>query len=105
MPFDLGDDPARWRHRLWCANASDVIYAAIRALYDQQQGGVECLGCKGLFRTRRELSLLQADHIVAWSRGGQTIWLNLQILCRPNNLAKRDGSWESFGLTSKRSCI
>ena len=76
--------------------------AAIRALYVPQRGGVECLGCSQLFRTRRELSLLHADHIVAWSQGGQTIWRNLQILCRPCNLAKQDDSWESFGGSSKR---
>jgi 5-methylcytosine-specific restriction endonuclease McrA len=49
--------------------------------------------------------LLHADHIVAWSQGGQTIWRNLQILCRPCNLAKQDDSWESFGLNSKRNRI
>ncbi len=75
--------------------------AGIRALYDPQRGGVVCLGCNKLFRTRRELSLLHADHIVAWSRGGQTIWHNLQILCRPCNLAKQDNSWESFGFAAK----
>lgn len=77
--------------------------AAIRALYDPQRGGVVCVGCGGLFRTRRELSLLQADHIDAWSWGGPTIWRNLQILCRPCNLAKQDYKWESFVLTSKRN--
>jgi hypothetical protein len=45
--------------------------AAIRALYDHQQGGVVCLGCNQLFRTRRELCLLHADHIVAWSQGAK----------------------------------
>ena len=77
--------------------------AAIRALYDPQQGGVVCLGCNQLFRTRRELSLLHADHIEAWSREGPTIWRNLQILCRPCNLAKQEDSWESFSLRESRT--
>lgn len=41
--------------------------AAIRALYEPQRGGVVCPGCNQLFRPRRGLSLLHADHIVAWS--------------------------------------
>jgi 5-methylcytosine-specific restriction endonuclease McrA len=63
--------------------------AAIRALYDEVRGGVVCPRCNGFFRRRRELSLLHADHIVAWSRGGLTTWQNLQILCGPCNLAKQ----------------
>jgi NAD(P)-dependent dehydrogenase (short-subunit alcohol dehydrogenase family) len=53
----------------------------------------------------RLIDALDRDEInlVEFTRGGQTIWRNLQILCRPCNLAKQDGSWESFGLTSKRS--
>ena len=48
--------------------------AAIRALYDDERGGVTCPRCKGLFRKRRELNQLHADHIVASSRGGVTTW-------------------------------
>ncbi|MGO9134906.1 MAG: HNH endonuclease, partial [Methylovirgula sp.] len=39
------------------------------------------------------------------SRGGETTWHNLQILCRPCNLAKQDGDWESFGSRNDRSSI
>lgn len=78
---------------------------AIRAVYDPLRGGVACLGCHQLFHGRRGLSLLQADHIIAWSRGGQTTWRNLQILCRPCNLAKQDNSWETFGFPHQRSRI
>ncbi|MGC1179761.1 MAG: HNH endonuclease [Methyloceanibacter sp.] len=66
--------------------------AAVRALYDSALGGIVCSRCGRLFRGRRQLALLQADHIVAWSRGGQTTWTNLQLLCRPCNLVKYNGS-------------
>jgi 5-methylcytosine-specific restriction endonuclease McrA len=72
--------PASWRD------------AAIRALYDDQRGGVTCPRCKGFFYGRRELRKLHADHIIAWSRGGLTTWENLQILCAPCNLAKQDSA-------------
>jgi HNH endonuclease len=68
--------------------------AAIRALFDASRNGVVCPGCGKLYQGRRELRLLHADHIVAWSRGGQTTWNNLQLLCRPCNLTKQDNSWE-----------
>jgi 5-methylcytosine-specific restriction endonuclease McrA len=66
--------------------------AAVRALYED---GVLCPGCGKVFRGRREINMLQADHIKAWSRGGKTTWDNLQLLCRPCNLAKFANSWES----------
>jgi 5-methylcytosine-specific restriction endonuclease McrA len=31
---------------------------------------------------------LHVDHIVAWSRGGETVDDNLQTLCEPCNLGK-----------------
>jgi hypothetical protein len=34
------------------------------------------------------------DHILAWSKGGETVLENLQILCAPHNLAKGDVEYE-----------
>lgn len=68
--------PASWRD------------AAIRVSFDYVAGGVRCSGCKEMMMGRRGLSLLQSDHILPWSRGGLTIWINLQLLCRPCNIRK-----------------
>lgn len=62
--------------------------AAIRTLYDPKEGGVRCSGCKKWFHGRRDLSLLECDHIHPWSAGGLTTWANLQLLCRPCNRTK-----------------
>jgi 5-methylcytosine-specific restriction endonuclease McrA len=70
--------PASWRD------------AAIRASFDIDQRGVLCSGCGKIFRGRRELGLLQSDHIHPWSQEGLTTWENLQLLCRPCNLLKSD---------------
>lgn len=61
--------------------------AAISALYDPSKGGVICPCCGGVFGGP-ELKILEADHIIPWSRGGTTTWDNLQLLCRSCNRAK-----------------
>ncbi len=68
--------PASWRD------------AAIRELYDSRNGGFRCLGCAGTFRRPAELRRLHGDHIVPFSRGGLTVWSNLQLLCANCNLKK-----------------
>ncbi|MFZ4806560.1 MAG: HNH endonuclease [Hyphomicrobiaceae bacterium] len=68
--------PASWRD------------AAIRRLFDPALNGIRCPGCDGVLAGRRGLSALQADHIVPWSRAGQTTWSNLQLLCRACNIRK-----------------
>lgn len=75
--------PASWRD------------AAIRASFDPNGRGVRCAACNGLFQGRRELGLLESDHVVPWSRGGFTTWANLQLLCRRCN-RKKSGKLE-FG--------
>ncbi|MFL6676756.1 MAG: HNH endonuclease [Burkholderiaceae bacterium] len=70
--------------------------AAIRELYDAKLGGVQCAQCLAVFSGNAGLRALQGDHIVPWSRGGQTTWLNLQLLCKPCNLAKLNTLSETF---------
>lgn len=82
-PDDL--DPVDQRARLFPPSWKDF---AIRLLFDEALGGVKCAACAAIFRTRAELRSLQADHIVAWARGGLTTWENLQLLCGPCNLLK-----------------
>ncbi len=69
--------PASWRD------------AAVRLLYDRREGGVRCQGCGTLHRRPAELKRLQGDHLVPWSRGGLTVWSNLQLLCPACNLRKQ----------------
>ncbi len=49
----------------------------------ERQGGV-CPICGKRF----ELSQMQADHILPWSKGGRTVAENCQMLCSPCNNAK-----------------
>ena len=50
-----------------------------------EQGG-KCALCGKPF----ELKEMHADHITPWSRGGKTVYENLQMLCARCNLAKSD---------------
>jgi 5-methylcytosine-specific restriction endonuclease McrA len=62
--------------------------AAIRILYNEEAGGVLCLGCSTYMVGRKELRRLQGDHVVPWSKGGLTNWENFQLLCPGCNLDK-----------------
>jgi len=55
----------------------------IRQLMDAQGG--KCIYCKCDIRTK-----FQVDHIVPVSKGGRNDKSNLQLLCKPCNLNKRD---------------
>ncbi len=39
----------------------------------------------------RPFNLLQADHLLAWSKGGETNIDNILMLCEYHNMKKRDG--------------
>ena len=54
------------------------------AVYEKQKH--KCSYCGKTF----ELSQMQADHIVPWSKGGKTTIENCQMLCRDCNLKKSD---------------
>ena len=49
----------------------------------ERQNGI-CPMCRKHF----ELEEMEADHIVAWSRGGHTVPENCQVLCRRCNRQK-----------------
>lgn len=55
-----------------------------REAYESQAG--VCPHCKEHF----EIKEMQADHIVAWSKGGKTTPANLQMLCSECNNSKSD---------------
>lgn len=52
--------------------------------YERQ--GHKCAGCGKEFK----LEEMQADHILAWSKGGRTVPENCQMLCTKCNLRKSD---------------
>lgn len=83
MPLNL--EPVDPRARVFPPSWRD---AAIRGLYDASIGGVTCPDCRVVFQGLNQLKMLQADHIIPWTRGGLTTWENLQLLCRACNLAK-----------------
>ncbi len=58
---------------------------AMRASAYERQKGI-CPKCGGHF----ELSEMQADHIVPWSKGGHTVKENCQMLCQHCNATKSD---------------
>lgn len=57
----------------------------------KQQGG-RCLACK----QETGIRLMDLDHIIAKSRGGQDVDENLQLLCRACNADKGSGSMEAL---------
>ena len=55
-----------------------------RTAYEKQKGF--CAKCGKHF----ELEEMEADHITPWSKGGQTIAENCQMLCKECNRRKSD---------------
>lgn len=49
-------------------------------LYEQLGGTCSCE-----YKKEFKLEELEADHIVAWSKGGETVTTNMQLLCKPCN--------------------
>ena len=60
-----------------------VTVASIEAMLEAQKG--RCVTCKADIRDGFHL-----DHIYPQSRGGESTLANLQLLCPPCNMAKRD---------------
>ena len=46
--------------------------------------------CKGCGRSPKHGVVLEADHIIAWTNGGETVFENLQTLCEACNSGKSD---------------
>ena len=53
-----------------------------RTAYEQQNG--ICVKCEDKF----DIEQMEADHIIPWSKGGQTIQENCQVLCKKCNATK-----------------
>ena len=62
--------------------------AFFRRHFDEASGGYVCPGCNQVFCGPRGLLCLHSDHIVAWSKGGETVWENMNLLCYKCNIEK-----------------
>lgn len=71
---------------------ADEKHLSLRAFSDIQkhrkyeEQGCKCAMCHSPFAFED----MQGDHILPWSRGGKTIYSNLQMLCRHCNASKSD---------------
>ncbi len=63
-----------------------------------QRDGFRCRAC-GSSPAKRHAVSLQVDHVLPWSRGGETIFENLQTLCETCNIGKSDLEHEPAGAT------
>jgi 5-methylcytosine-specific restriction endonuclease McrA len=72
------------------ARAFPVSWKDVAIVMLMVDGGVRCPSCARWFRGRRELRTLHMDHVIPYSRGGETTWSNFQLLCAPCNLKKSD---------------
>lgn len=59
-------------------------------VYEQQKGICPFCQKEGKSKIHYELSEMQADHIVPWSKGGKTVKENCMMLCRFHNASKSD---------------
>lgn len=73
------------RKKVKFKNARNVnIYMRLKVL---ELGRFRCSNCKRSPATHKNIKL-EIDHIIPWSKGGETIIDNLQVLCRQCNLKK-----------------
>ena len=66
--------------------------AFFRRNFDKGAGSYVCPGCGRVFRGPQGFRRLHADHIIPRSKGGLTIWENMNLVCGPCNIAKSDQS-------------
>ncbi|WP_442994197.1 HNH endonuclease [Scytonema sp. PRP1] len=64
--------------------------AYFRMNFNEELGGYVCPICKKVFRGTKGFGQLRADHIHPFSKGGLTVWQNLQLLCVKCNSEKSD---------------
>lgn len=64
--------------------------AYFRLNFNEELKGYICPICKNVFSGTQGFRQLRADHIHPFSRGGLTVWHNLQLLCVKCNSEKSD---------------
>lgn len=87
--FVIGAAVADLRRR-WRARWVDTVRRFPKALKDAglARAGGRCEHKHPLWFRCSSTERLHADHIIPWSKGGETSWENLQILCAKHNRAK-----------------
>ncbi len=56
--------------------------------YNDECKGYICPSCGSVFKGSAGFKGLHGDHILPISKGGLTVWENLQLLCRSCNYSK-----------------
>ena len=64
--------------------------AYFRINFNPELNGYVCPLCHKVFRGTKGFKQLKADHRYPFSKGGLTIWSNLQLLCLPCNARKNN---------------
>ncbi|MGB3532830.1 MAG: HNH endonuclease signature motif containing protein [Microcoleaceae cyanobacterium] len=62
--------------------------AYFRMNFDEKVKGYVCPACQQAFRAPKGFEELKCDHIHPFSKGGLTVWENLQLLCARCNIQK-----------------
>ncbi|MBF0627885.1 MAG: HNH endonuclease [Magnetococcales bacterium] len=57
--------------------------------FNRKSGGYICPICKKIFKGTSGFHQLHGDHIIPVSKGGLTLWNNLQLLCGKCNQSKK----------------
>ncbi len=64
--------------------------AYFRLNFTPEVNGYVCPNCQRVFRGTKGFKELKADHRHPYSKGGLTVWSNLQLLCLRCNATKSD---------------
>lgn len=64
--------------------------AYFRLNFNSELNGYVCPNCQRVFRGTKGFKELNADHRHPYSKGGLTVWSNLQLLCSRCNLKKNN---------------
>ena len=60
-----------------------------RENWNEERGGYVCPDCNQAFAGPKDFRQLEGDRLIPRSQGGQTVWDNLILRCKPCKVAKR----------------
>lgn len=83
---DLGNlQPCNPRARIFPLSWKEAYF---RLNFNTELNGYVCPNCHKVFRGTKGFRELKADHRYPYSKGGLTVWSNLQLLCWRCNATK-----------------